>query len=102
VVQGLLAMAQTENIAGCTCDIGSGAMMSIKDTVTRVVHAMGKNILPAFGSMPDRTMEQVRKADVQKTYEKIDWKPEVNLEEGLAITIDWYSNLIKTKETGGR
>jgi len=77
-------------VEGRTLDLGSGATVSIQDIVSRLVAVMHSDIKPNFGSLPDRLMEQVRVADINATYAKIGWKPEIDLEQGLKATAAWY------------
>jgi nucleoside-diphosphate-sugar epimerase len=35
-------------------------------------------------------MEQVRVADIQRTYDQLGWQPKISLETGLQNTIAWF------------
>jgi UDP-glucose 4-epimerase len=96
VVSGLLSIATSEDTNGQTIEIGSGGLISIKDIVMRLAAVVGSKAAPSFGSVADRPMEQIRKADVQITYDQIGWKPKTSLEDGLRKTVDWYRELLKT------
>ena len=97
VVSGLLSMAASEDTNGQTIEIGSGVLVSIKDIVMQLIAVVGNKVKPSFGSVADRPMEQIRKADAQKTYDQIGWKPETSLKEGLNKTVNWYRDLLATK-----
>ena len=91
VVDGLLAMALCPNeIQGQTIDIGSGAQVSVRDLVLQLVTIMKSGEEPAFGSIPDRPLEQIRLADTDATYIKTGWKPKIPLRAGLEQTVAWY------------
>jgi len=90
VAKGLLSLSASKDVEGCTVDLGSGFLVSIKDTIKKLEKIIGSKTKPVFGSVPDRPMEQVRVADVKSTYDKIGWKPAVGLEKGLRTTVDWY------------
>lgn len=90
VAKGLLSLAVSENVEGRTVDLGSGFLLSIKATINKLEQIIGGKTKSVFGSIPDRPMEQVRVADVKKTYEMIGWKPDIGLEKGLRTTVDWY------------
>ena len=90
VAKGLLSLAASKNVEGCTVELGSGFLVSIKDTIKKLEKIIGGKTKPVFGSIPDRPMEQVRVADIKKTYDMIGWKPAVGLEKGLRTTVDWY------------
>ena len=48
---------------------------------------------PSIGAIPDREMEQVREADVERTFGQIGWRPQVTLEEGLQRTLEYFREL---------
>jgi len=96
VVEGLLKMAYAEGIEGCTIDLGTGVLVSIKNVVQQLVSIMATNVQPNFGVLPERPMEQIRIADLEHTYTKIGWKPTTSLKSGLQYTIDWYKRLEKS------
>jgi nucleoside-diphosphate-sugar epimerase len=91
VVDAMIKAALASNIVGSTIDIGSGRLVSIREIVKRIVKIVDKDrILPLFGEVGDRPMEQVKVADLMTTREKIGWEPKVDLDKGLKITVDWY------------
>jgi UDP-glucose 4-epimerase len=90
VVDGFIAAAQADNIEGCTVDIGTGKLVSIKAVVEQIIQITHSEIEPHFGAVPDRLMEQERVADVLLSNILINWKPSVSLEEGLKLTVEWY------------
>ena len=92
VVEGLILAAQAPEVEGCTVDLGSGMLKSIKAVVGTLIEIIGTNLKPLFGSLPDRPMEQVRVANTYITNTKIGWKPKTSLEKGLRCTVDWYKD----------
>lgn len=90
VVDGLIKMAHASNIEGETIDIGSGELESIQSIVIRLSNLIDSSVELAFGDLPDRPMEQIRAANISETIRKIGWSPQISLDEGLLITIDWY------------
>lgn len=95
IVDGLITIAQASNVEGSTIDLGSGSLVSIRTVVQMIANLVDAKVMPAFGALPDRPMEQIRVANTAKTYATIDWKPTTSLEEGLEKTVHWYSNQIK-------
>ena len=55
-------------------------------------------VRPDIGAIPERAMEQVRKADIQQTLDAIGWKPVLTLEDGVQRTFDWYKKTHKDTE----
>ena len=90
VVDGLLACGQSNSAVGCTVDIGSGKLVSIRDLVHTLRAAIPDAPTPRFGAIPDRPLERVTKADVDHSYKLIGWRPTFDLSEGLRRTIEWY------------
>jgi len=77
-------------LEGRRVDLGSGEVVTIRELVERLYRIVGVDAAPPFGTLPDRPMEQVRKARVEESAELLGWRPEVGLDEGLRRTVDWY------------
>lgn len=92
VMRGMLAAAVTPGIEGSSIDLGSGTLVSVRDVVLQVAEIVGNNVVPEFGSLPDRPMEKLRIADTAEAYSKVGWKPQTSLREGLQHTVDWFRN----------
>jgi UDP-glucose 4-epimerase len=90
VVVGLLAASSVRDIEGCTIDLGCGILTPVRTVAMHLVSLLGSAVTPDFGALPERLLEQARKADMQQTYEKLSWKPTITLEDGLARTVEWY------------
>ncbi|HUF74565.1 MAG TPA: SDR family NAD(P)-dependent oxidoreductase [Gammaproteobacteria bacterium] len=92
VIDGLLAAAETDGLAGQTVDVGSGELATVRDVVELLNRLTGSRVTLEFGQLPDRAMERVRAADVERTAEQMGWRPTVSLEEGLRRTVQWYAD----------
>jgi len=90
VVEGFLALATADGMDGKSADLGSGNLISTQDLVIRIASLMGSSLQPTLGAVPDRPLEQVRVADVAHTYNTINWRPVVSLNDGLQRTIDFF------------
>jgi UDP-glucose 4-epimerase len=90
VVDGLLALATAPQAVGQCFDIGSGRLVSIRGVVERLVALVDPALVPHFDASLDRPSEQVRVADVERTQRALGWVPRVDLERGLADTVDWF------------
>jgi nucleoside-diphosphate-sugar epimerase len=95
VVDGLLAAAHVPAVEGCTIDVGSGNLVSIRSIVEHLVRLIDPQIEPLFGTLAERPFEQVRMADTARSYAIMGWKPATSLEEGLERTVDWYRRQLK-------
>lgn len=90
VVDGLLAAAQAPGVEGCTIDLGSGVLLSVREVVDNIVELVGASIDPSFGALPDRPAEEMRAADLASARDRLRWRPATSLESGLACTVAWY------------
>ena len=90
VIDGFLAAAQMPQIEGAMFDLGSGALVTVRELVEKLVKIVGCSTRPLFGALPDRAFEPARKAEIRKTFEKLGWNPKVSLESGLQQTVEWY------------
>jgi UDP-glucose 4-epimerase len=71
-------------------NIGSGTETSLTELAHALLHAMGSNLPLEFG--PPRGANGVtrRLADVSRTAERLGWKAEVSLDEGLRRLVTWW------------
>ncbi len=90
VVDGLIAAAQAPKIDGCTIDLGSGTLVSIRTIIQQLANQIDSQIELLWGALPDRPMEQTRVANIEKTYDIMGWKPKTSLSKGLEYTVNWY------------
>jgi UDP-glucose 4-epimerase len=90
IVDGFLAAAQVPGIEGGTFDLGSGTLITVRETVEQLVELVNPKLMPAFGAVAERPMERTHQVDLAHSTEKLGWKPIVPLSEGLQKTIEWY------------
>lgn len=89
-VDALLAAAVEPGAAGHILDVGSGTPVTIRETVSAIVRAIGAGVEPAFGSLPDRARERDLVADITGALRVLDWRPRVDLATGIARTVEWH------------
>jgi UDP-glucose 4-epimerase len=90
VVEGLLRAAITPGIEGCSFDLGSGSLVSVREIVERIAEIVGASIEPTFGALPDRPFEQERSADTSFLSDRLGFYPRASLNHGLETTVAWY------------
>lgn len=90
VAAAFVAAATCADPAAASVDVGSGATCSIRSVVERLVALVDPTIVPVFGALEDRPLEQVRAADVESAAAALGWRPRVGLDEGLERTVEWY------------
>jgi nucleoside-diphosphate-sugar epimerase len=90
VVEGLLRAAVIPGIDGRAFDLGSGALVSVREIVEHLVEITGSPVVPAFGTLPDRPFEQERPADTTFMSKELGFHPTTSLKTGLENTVSWY------------
>lgn len=93
VVDGLVRMAHGGPVDGSYVDIGSGALVTTGDVAGRICSIADTGVSPELGAVPDRAMEQVRRANVDATEAGLGWTAGTDLDNGLATTYQWYRDL---------
>ena len=92
VVQAnLLACAAPAEACGQAYNIACGRQTSINQLCQMIASAFNKDVSPVY--KPEREGD-IRNslADLRNAREKINYRPTVNIESGLADTIKWYQN----------
>lgn len=85
VVDGLLVAAR-EAPNGVELDLGGGVLRSTREIVHGLLRALGTDVEPEFGALPDRPTEPERAADVDRTERVIGWRATTSLDEGMRRT----------------
>jgi nucleoside-diphosphate-sugar epimerase len=100
---GLVAVAEAAEGAGHAFNIGTGYDISIKDLFEKIKNVMGVEAdyeVDKQRIRPDLSEVQRLQCDSSKLHRHTGFKNEVSLEDGLQITVDWFSkpgNLNKYK-----
>ncbi len=95
VVEGLIALVRDPRAEGRTVDLGSGELYTVRDVVLEIANLIGVEDSITFGCLPDRPMEQVRRANLADTEATIGWRPRIGLSEGLGRTVAAYRRLLE-------
>jgi UDP-glucose 4-epimerase len=95
VIEGLITLSQVDGIDGMTIDIGSGTLVTIQTIVETLTRLVNPQIVPVFGALADRPLEQVRVANIIRSLDLLAWRPQTCLEEGLRRTAAWYDSQLK-------
>jgi UDP-glucose 4-epimerase len=71
-------------------NIGSGTETSLLELAHALLRAMGSDLSPEFG--PPRGVNAVhrRLADVSRATDRLGWKAETSLDEGLRLLVAWW------------
>ena len=92
VAEAYVCAAAESGVEGMTLDVGSGRTATVREVVERLFNMMQADSSPRFGTVADRPMEQIRRADIETSRKAMGWAPRTSLEAGLQATIEWYRN----------
>jgi UDP-glucuronate decarboxylase len=76
-------------------NIGNPVEFSILELAQKVIALVGSNSTLEFKPLPHDDPIQ-RRPDISRAEKLFDWKPQIELEEGLVKTIDYFQRLLKT------
>lgn len=90
----LLAARSEKMIEGEVLNVGCGTQISVTELAQVMARAMGREDLsPVY--QPERAGDIKHSfADLKKTTATIGYRPIVDFEEGLKVTMDWYRSVI--------
>ncbi len=91
VARGLISLGEKSGIEGQRIDLGTGVLTSVRDVALQLSQIVRPDIMPYFGALESRPMEQVRQADVDASTRLTGWAPEVTLNDGLRRAAQWYT-----------
>ncbi|QOL27080.1 SDR family oxidoreductase [Thalassotalea sp. LPB0316] len=103
--RGFIALANSDNTVGETVNIGSNFEISVADTLDLIKSLMGSDVEFLSDSQrlrPEKSEVFRLWCDNSKIESLTGFKPEVNIEQGLQKTIDWFvkpENLAKYKSS---
>jgi nucleoside-diphosphate-sugar epimerase len=91
IVEGFVKASVTKKAIGEIINIGNGLEYKIKYVVQKILDLMNGTVNPKIGVLNYRPGETWHfYCDNTKAMELLGWKPKVNLEDGLKMTIDWF------------
>ncbi len=91
IVEGFIKASVTKRAIGEIINIGNGLEYKIKYVVQKILDLMNSTVNPKIGVLNYRPGETWHfYCDNTKAMELLGWKPKVNLEDGLKMTIDWF------------
>lgn len=97
VVDGMLAAA-LHAPDGAELDFGTGILHSNRQLVEGLLQALGTDVAPVWGALPDRPAEPEHSADVEHTMRVLGWRSRVSLQEGLRRTADAARRITETAD----
>lgn len=96
-VNAIIKLLEADEISGEIYNVGSGRNIALKDLALTVWKIAGANEkLLKIGARKTQASElHNTQADITKISKKIDWQPEVSLDEGLKLIIEKAKMVVK-------
>ena len=93
IVEAYLRIAMCRKVLGEVLNVGSGVPYKVKDVVGIIKEFIGGDTTVEIGAIPYRKGEGMEcTCDNQKVTQLTGWSPQVSLEEGLRVTVEWYKS----------
>ena len=102
-VRGFLLAGETQGVEGGVFNLGTGAEISIGDLAQKIVHMLDRPLemaLDADRLRPEASEVLRLLSDNTLAGERLGWKPEVSLDEGLERTIAWIRQHLEMYRVG--
>jgi UDP-glucose 4-epimerase len=91
-VQANLLACEAPNVSGKVFNVGTGGRFSLNQTVELLRKISGKPLEAKYDAPRDGDIRDSQ-ADISQAREYLGYEPQVDFEEGLRRTLEWYHNV---------
>ena len=95
LVEGLVRLMASEDGFSGPVNIGNPREFTVRELAEKVIEMTGSRSRIVFRDLPADDPRQ-RQPDISLAARKLDWRPTVELDEGLARTIEYFEQLLPT------
>jgi dTDP-glucose 4,6-dehydratase len=102
-VRGFLCAAETEGIEGTVLNLGTGEAVRIGEVASRILGKLDRPVeivIDPIRLRPEKSEVLHLISDNRRAREVIGWTPQVSLDEGLDLTIDWIRHNLERYQVG--
>lgn len=93
LIEGIIRMMATEKGATGPINLGNPGEFTMLELAEKIMHLTGSKSKLVFKPLPMDDPKQ-RQPDINLAKAKLDWQPQVNLEDGLKETIAYFKKLL--------
>ena len=94
LIRGFILMMDSNDSINGPINLGNPNEFTVLELATKILYLTNSNSEILFKDLPEDDPQQ-RKPDIAKAKSLLSWKPDIQLEEGLKRTIDYFKNLLK-------
>lgn len=94
-IEGFMMAANAEGIEGAVVNLGTGKDISVREVAEIIIALTGRKVrieVEEERKRPEKSEVMRLVSDNRLAREKLGWRPEVSLEDGLRRTIDWIAS----------
>lgn len=102
-VAGFLHVAEAPDVEGETFNLGTGSDVRIGDLAQEVISLVGrpvKIVVDPQRLRPEKSEVERLLSDNSRAEDRLGWRPQVSLREGLSKTIDWVAEHLDLFDIG--
>jgi UDP-glucose 4-epimerase len=92
VVGANLLAADAPEAPGLVMNVGNGSRTSLLELLDRICHACGVRVEPSFEPVRAGDVKDSQ-ADISLAQRVLGYRPTVELDAGLGLTVDWFQSL---------
>lgn len=92
-IEALVRLMDSPDEVTGPINIGNPAEISVKELAEKVIEATGSKVKLEHRELPADDPKQ-RQPDISRARELLDWEPQVNLEQGLERTVEFFRSLL--------
>jgi nucleoside-diphosphate-sugar epimerase len=91
MIEGLTRLMDSDRAVGMAVNLGNPNELTVRRLVDMVVAMTGSDSAVVYRELPEDDPRR-RKPDITRAIELLDWRPSVDLEQGLEATIAWFED----------
>jgi nucleoside-diphosphate-sugar epimerase/spore maturation protein CgeB len=90
MIEGLTRLMDSDRAVGMPVNLGNPNELTVRQLVDMVIAMTGSNSRVTYRPLPEDDPRR-RKPDIGRATDLLGWRPNVDLEQGLDATIDWFA-----------
>lgn len=94
LIRGFILMMNFNEAINCPINLGNPNEFTVLELATKILHLTNSKSDILFQELPEDDPQQ-RKPDISQAKKILSWEPNIQLEEGLKRTIEYFTNILK-------